>query len=182
MCHLSSVSLKTFMSFGFIGRDNRHVMLLKKLGHFIDVNKYLHNDMPRILGPSRLDGGDGRRPDGITTFPWEHGNCLVRDATVIDAFSKSHIIASSIESGSAAKTAEILKSRKYQSLVGNFHFQLVAYETTGCCGPSTGSFVEKLGKKVIEATGDPLEAIWLRQKVSAAMLPAFFSASAVVSF
>ena len=121
--------------------------------------------LPSILETSGLDRGDGRRLDGITTFPWKHGKGLVWDATVVDAFSKSHIIASSIESGSSAKATEILKSRKYQGLVGNFHFQPVAFETTSCCGPSTSSFVEELGRKVIEASEDPLEAVWLRQKI-----------------
>ena len=87
--------------------------------------------LPSILEPLELDTGDGRRPDSITTFPWKHGKCLVWDATVVDAFSRSHIIASSIESGSSAKSVEILKSRKYQGLVGNFHFQPVAFETRG---------------------------------------------------
>ena len=122
-----------------------------------------------------------RRPDGITTFPWKHGKCLIWDATVVDSFSKSHIIASSIKSGSSAKSAEILKSRKYQNLVGNFHYQPVAFETTSCCKASTSSFVDELGRKVIEASGDSLEAVWLRQKISLAiaraMLPAFFPVS-----
>ena len=151
-------------------------------------------DLPRILEPSGLDRSDGRRPDGITTFPWKHGKRLVWDATVVDASSKSHIIASSIESGSSAKSAEILKSRKYQGLVGNFHFQPVAFETTGCWGPSTSSFVEELGRKIIEASGDPLEALWLRQKISLAIARGnatsilscfrslFFLLSAVFSF
>ena len=125
--------------------------------------------LPSILEPSGLDKSDGRRSDGITTFPWKHGKCSVWDATVVDAFSKSHIIASSIESGSSAKFAEILKSCKYQGLVGNFHFQPVAFKTTGCCGPSASSFVEELVKKVIESSGDPLEAVWLRQKISFAI-------------
>ena len=122
-----------------------------------------------ILELSGIDKSDGRRPDGITIFPWKHGKYLVWNATVIDAFSKSHIIASSIESGSSAKSAEILKSRKYQGLVGNFYFQPIAFETTGCCGLSTSSFVEELGKKFIEASRDPLEAVWLRQKISLAI-------------
>ena len=125
--------------------------------------------LPSTLKPSGLDRSDGRRPDGITTFPWKHGKCLVWDATVVDAIFKSHIITSPIESGSSAKSAEILKSRKYQGLEGNFHFQPVAFETTGCCGPSTSSFVDELGRKVIEASGDPLEAVWLRQKISLAI-------------
>ena len=126
--------------------------------------------LPSIFEPSGLDRGDGRRPDGILIFPWKHGKCLVWDATVVDAFSKCHIIASSIESGFSAKSAEILKSRKYHGLVGNFHFQPVAFETTGCCGPSTSSFVEELGRKVIEASEVPLEAGWLRQKISLAIV------------
>ena len=60
----------------------------------------------------------------------------------------------------------MLKSLKYQGLVGNVHFQPVAFETTGCCGPSTGSFFEELGKKLFEAIGTPLEAVWLHHKVS----------------
>ena len=47
--------------------------------------------------------------------------------------------------------------------------EAVAFETTGCCGPSTSSFVEKLGRKVIEVSGDPLKAVWLRQKISLAI-------------
>ena len=126
--------------------------------------------LPSIFEPSRLDKNDGRRPDGITTFSWKHRKCLVWDATVVDAFSKSHIIASSIESGSTAKSAKILKNCKYQDLVGNFHFQPVAFEITGSCGPSTSSFVEELGRKLFEATGDPLEAVWLRQKIFLAIV------------
>ena len=125
--------------------------------------------LPSILEPSGLDRSDRRRSDGITTFPWKHEKFLAWDATVVDAFCKSHIIARSIESRSSAKFTEILKSRKYQGLVGNFHFQPVAFETTGCCGPSTSSFVKELGRKVIEASGDPLEAVWLRQKISLAI-------------
>ena len=138
--------------------------------------------LPSILEPSTLDRSDGRRSDGITIFPWKHGKCLVWDATVVDAFSKSHINASSIESGSSAKSAEILKSRKYQGSVGNFHSQPVAFETTGCCGPSTSSFVEELGRKVNEASVDPLEAVWLRQKISLAIARgnAFFPVSVLL--
>ena len=150
----------------------KYIFQLKTLYYF-NLNVYSmkrHNKIQILdLEPSGLERNDGRRSDGIIFFPWKHGNCLVWDATVVDAFSKSHIIASSIESGTSAKSAEILKSRKYQGLVGNFHFQPVAFETTGCCGPSTSSFVDELGRKVIEASRDPLEAVWLRQKISLAI-------------
>ena len=58
--------------------------------------------LPSILEPKDLDRGDGCRSDGIMTFPWKHGKYLIWDATVVDAFTKSHIINTSIESGSAA--------------------------------------------------------------------------------
>ena len=120
-----------------------------------------------ILEPSGFDRSDGRRPDGIRTFPWKHGQCLGLGRNSRRCFFQVpnyHQL-----QGSSAKSAEILKSLKYQGLVGNFHFQPVAFETTGCCRPSTSSFVEKLGRKVIEASGDPLEAVWLRQKISLAI-------------
>ena len=107
------------------------------------------------------------RLDGMTTFPWKHGKCLVRDATVVDAFSKSHIIASYIESGSTAKTAEILKSRKYQGLVGNFHFQPVARQQTAAVSQPAALLK---GRKLFEASEDPLEAVLLCQKVSLAIV------------
>ena len=53
--------------------------------------------LPSILEPTGLDKSDGRRPDGITTFPWKHGKYLIWEAKVVDAFTKTHIIASSIK-------------------------------------------------------------------------------------
>ena len=112
--------------------------------------------LPCILEPTGLDRGDSRRPNGITAFPWKHGKFLVWDSTVVNSFFKSHIIVCSIKSGSGAEIAEKSKSRKYHSMVGNFLFQPVAYETTGCCGPSTGTFVEELSRKISEVTEDSL--------------------------
>ena len=37
-----------------------------------------------VLEPVGLDRGDGKRPDGLTVFPWEFGKALVWDVTVVD--------------------------------------------------------------------------------------------------
>ena len=98
-----------------------------RLPRHVEINSIVKRclgkiSLPCILEPTGLDRGDGRRPDGITTFRWKHGKCLVWDSTVVNYFSKFHLIACSIKSGSAAETAEKTKSRTYQGLVGNFLF------------------------------------------------------------
>ena len=57
-----------------------------------------------ILEPAGLDRGDGRRPDGMTTFPYAEGKYLVWDASCVDTFSASPVKAS------AARATGCLKS------------------------------------------------------------------------
>ena len=40
-----------------------------------------------VLEPVGLDRGDGRRPDGLTIFPWKFGKALVWDVTVVDTLA-----------------------------------------------------------------------------------------------
>ena len=47
--------------------------------------------VPSWLEPVGLDRGDGRRPDGITVFPFSNGKSLTWDATCSDTFCKSNI-------------------------------------------------------------------------------------------
>ena len=56
--------------------------------------------IPSWLEPVGLDRGDGRRPDGVTVFPYSRGRALCWDATCIDTFSQASLIAS------ASRTAE----------------------------------------------------------------------------
>jgi len=55
----------------------------------------------------------GKRPDGVTQVPWSRGRCLAWDVTCPDTFAVSHVLASSTRAGSAAATAEVMKSQKY---------------------------------------------------------------------
>ena len=45
--------------------------------------------VPSWLEPVGLDRGDGRRPDGLTVFPFSRGKSLCWDATCIDTFAQS---------------------------------------------------------------------------------------------
>ena len=58
----------------------------------------------------------GKRPDGVTQVPWSRGRCLAWDATCPDTFAESHVLASSTRAGSAAATAEAMKSQKYADI------------------------------------------------------------------
>ena len=62
--------------------------------------------MPSILEPAGLDHGDGRRPDGMTTFPFSSGRCLIWDSTCVDTYADYVIHKSATQAGSAAQAAE----------------------------------------------------------------------------
>ena len=123
-----------------------------------------------ILEPVGLDRGDGKRPDGLTVFPFQSGKSLVWDATCTDTFSPSAIMSSACEPGSAARAAEDRKISKYSALSSRLIFQPIAVETSGVIGPQTLSFLKGLGKKICKETGDPRDSHRLFQRISLAVL------------
>ena len=66
------------------GRFPRHKAINDIVKRALDAD-----GMHAILEPAGLDRGDGKRPDGITTFPFANGKCLAWDATCSDTFSPS---------------------------------------------------------------------------------------------
>ena len=48
--------------------------------------------IPSMLEPSGLDRGHGKRPDGITVYPYSRGRCLIWDATCVNTFASTNII------------------------------------------------------------------------------------------
>ena len=69
-----------------------------------------------VLEPVGLDRGDGKRPDGLTIFPWKFGKALVWDVTVVDTLAQSYVASTSQLAGAAADAAEARKQRKYEAL------------------------------------------------------------------
>ena len=53
--------------------------------------------IPSVLEPVGLDRGDGKRPDGLTTFPFTSGKFLAWDATCTDTFADSVVASSAVK-------------------------------------------------------------------------------------
>ena len=147
------------------GRFPRHAALNDAVRRALDSAGF-----PSTLEPSGLDRGDGKRPDGITLFPFTKGKCLIWDATCTDTFSTTNLVPSSIAPGSAATNAEDKKIAKYAPLCDRFHFIPIAVETSGVLGPETLSFLRKLGLLCVERTNNPRENTFLFQRISIAIV------------
>ena len=126
--------------------------------------------MPSILEPAGLDRGDGRRPDGMTTFPFSSGRCLIWDSTCVDTYADYVIHKSATQAGSAAQAAENRKQRRYAELGRRFQFQPIAVETSGSLGQSTLPFLKELGRRIARETGDTREVEYIFQRVSLAVV------------
>jgi hypothetical protein len=121
------------------------------------------------LEPVGIDRGDGKRPDGITVFPYKNGRSLCWDCTCVDTFAATHLNQSAVSVGSASEEAERRKRVKYSALNDRFQFEPIAVETTGVYSPSTLSLLEEMGRRMAEATGDPRETLWLKQRLGLAV-------------
>ena len=126
--------------------------------------------IPAVLEPVGLDRGDGRRPDGLTLFPYSGGMCLTWDATCTDTFADSVLIQSALEPGVAARNAEVRKQRHYSEISSRYKFVPIAVETSGVLGPATSKFIRELGQLITARTGERRETEWLRQRLSMALV------------
>ena len=96
--------------------------------------------IPSMLEPSGLDRGDGKRPDGITVYPYSSGRCFICDATCVNTFASSKLIRASLAARSVADAAEVWKIAKYAELGRRFIFQPISVETSGAMGKSMIQF------------------------------------------
>ena len=118
-----------------------------------------------ILEPVGLDRGDGKRPDGLTIFPWKYGKALVRYVTVVDTLAQSYVATTSKQAGAAADAAENRKQRKYHALENRFVVQPIGFETMGSWGAGAKAFLVEVGTRVKEATENVRSMEFLRQRV-----------------
>ena len=93
------------------GRIPRHCALNNLIKRALKKSGF-----PSQLEPVGLDRGDGKRPDGLTIFPYKAGKCLIWDATCSDSFSPSHLFQTVTNPGWASQQAETAKIQKCQSL------------------------------------------------------------------
>ena len=146
------------------GRHARHA----------ELNTIIHRSLssigrPSILEPCGLTREDGRRPDGMTLFPWKQGKPLVWDVTCVSTLAASHLQRSVVEAGAAASQAEENKVDKYSDLSTTHIFIPLGFETMGQWGPSTVNFVKELGKLLEESSGETRSTVFLRQRLSIAI-------------
>ena len=125
--------------------------------------------VPSVLEPVGVDRGDGKRPDGITVFPFSRGKSLCWDVTCVDTFAETNLNSSAVAPGYAARKAEESKRRKYSELEARFRFEPKAVETTGVYGVTTASVISELGRRITEVTGEPRETFWLQQRMGLAI-------------
>ena len=123
-----------------------------------------------ILEPVGLVGSDGRRQDGVTSFPFKGGKALARDATCIDSFSTSNLCSTILNPGSTSSADEDLKRRKYSQFVADFEFVPVAVETSGIIGSAECSLLTDIGRRSSRATNDPCQMSYIFQQTSAAII------------
>lgn len=71
---------------------------------------------PNILEPPGLVRRDGKRPDGLTCYPWSNGRSLIWYVTVVDTIANSYLNMTSTKCGAAADQAESDKHNKYLEL------------------------------------------------------------------
>ena len=118
------------------------------------------------LGVSR---SDGKRPDGMTMYPWKNGKCLLWDYTCSDTHAPSHLIASAKEAGKAAKEGEDRKIKKYEHLLTDYHFIPISVETFGTWGEIGLKFVKEVGSLIADKTHEKRSTSFLFPVLSIAL-------------
>ena len=122
------------------------------------------------LEPVSLDRGDGKRPDGLTIFPYKNGKCLIWDASCSDSFLPSHLLQPVPNFGWASQKAETAKIQKYRSLADSHIFVPLVVETSGIFGSHAFSFLSDLGKRISKAKEEPRKTKWLFESLSLAIV------------
>ena len=146
------------------GRHPRHAALNDVIKRALQTA-----GIPSVLEPLGVDRGDGKRPDGLTVFPFANGKCLCWDATCTDTFARTNLNNSAVSSGRAACDAEVLKRRKYAALGNRYRFEPVAVETSGVFGNTSGSLIKEIGCRMSGVTGERRETYWLQQRIGIAI-------------
>ena len=77
--------------------------------------------IPSILEPNGVSRSDGKRPNGMTIYPWKNGRTIVWDFTCSDTIAPSHI---QISSAIPGKVAESAKTATFQRIMKLYQSEL----------------------------------------------------------
>lgn len=148
-----------------VGRYSRHFEINNLIQRALSTAQ-----IPSTLEPVGLFRNDGKRVDGVTLIPWSHGTHLVWDATCSDTIAPSHVGTSSKSTGGVAELAAIKKRNKYKEIVEKgYQFLPFAVETLGPWCQEASKFMQVLGKRLKDVTGEPRSKSYLIQKISLAI-------------
>ena len=86
-----------------------------------------------------------------------------------DTFANSYITSTSVEAGTAAEIAAVRKKTKYVELVQKYVFVPLACEVTGVWCSEACDFLNELGSRTCEVTGDKRETSYLFQRLYIAL-------------
>ena len=146
------------------GRHPRHTQINDIVKRALTTAEF-----PARLEPTGLCRKDGKRPDGLTLFPFRQGKCLLWDATCVSTLAETYINQTSETPGTAAEKAEKAKIALYQELVKDYIFTPIAVETFGSWGSESHKLVKEIRKKVMEETGEKRSSFYLFQNISIAI-------------
>jgi hypothetical protein len=147
------------------GRFSRHT----------EINSIINRSLTSIhvnstLEPNGLSRDDGKRPDGMTLIPWNKGQPLVWDVTVVDTLADSYVLKTSEVSGFAAEMACKRKHNKYRSIISsNYIFKGLSFETLGPWCKETIDFINVIGDRLIAESGDSKSKKFLFERISLAI-------------
>ena len=128
-------------------------------------------DLLSVLEPRGLYRIDGKRPDGVTMTPWEMGQQLAWDVTVVDALAPSCLKQGSLcNPGTTATEAEARKVEKYREIIDNgYILKSVASEVQGSWGETCEIFITRLCKMLCRSHDDQRVGSFLKQRISMAL-------------
>jgi len=98
--------------------------------------------IPATKEPSALVRQNGKRPDGLTLIPWQGGQSLVWDVTVVRALTQSYVDRAATSVKMVAELAAERKLMKYSYLPINLIFQPIAVENLKAFSSSRPSVIK----------------------------------------
>ena len=146
------------------GRHPRH-------GQVNDLIKraLVSGGMAATKEPNGISRSDGKRPDGMSLYPWKRGKQLLWDFTCGDTVAESYIDASVKEPGKVACEAEKRKIKHYEHLMHSYHFVPVSVETYGTFGELAQELIRDIGKLIMEQSGEKRSTAFLFQSIGIAV-------------
>ena len=99
------------------GRHPRHTALNDVIKRSLQTA-----GVPSLLEPTGIDRGDGKRPDGMTIFPFAEGKSLVWDATCVNTYAASYLPAVAVTVGPQPKMPKKRRCENTQDLPIGFKY------------------------------------------------------------